>query len=188
MPYLGSMMGSFIFKTFFAFHFFGHGLQLLKIKTPNIIISHKGARIAIVAAFISSGLLGLVCLIFLLTIHHRSNSQVRCVGWPIKYSNTMEGKLLILLDFLTLPLTQFQWELTPGPLPTSKNDKLLEINGTGCKCMDSRKSTTLNNTMNDGWISCFIFRVLVFPHVGSISWYSGINKYNKVTGKPLLFL
>ncbi len=41
------------------------------------------AQVALIAAFSSSALLGLVSLIVLLTI------QVRRVCWPIKHSNTM---------------------------------------------------------------------------------------------------
>ncbi len=48
------------------------------------------AQVALIAAFRSSALLGLVSLIFLLTdsqILYRV--QVRRVCWPIKHSNTM---------------------------------------------------------------------------------------------------
>ncbi len=47
------------------------------------------AQVALIAAFLSSALLGLVSLIFLLTIPHRESIQVRRVCWPIKHSNTM---------------------------------------------------------------------------------------------------
>ncbi len=49
------------------------------------------AQVALIAAFSSSALLGLVSLIFLLTIPHRFSMgvQVRRVCWPIKHSNTM---------------------------------------------------------------------------------------------------
>ncbi len=50
------------------------------------------AQVALIVAFRSSALLGLVSLIFLLTIPHRLSMhgvQVRWVCWPIKHSNTM---------------------------------------------------------------------------------------------------
>ncbi len=48
------------------------------------------AQVSLTVAFSSSALLGLVSLIFLLTIPHRfSGVQVRRVCWPIKHSNTM---------------------------------------------------------------------------------------------------
>ncbi len=43
------------------------------------------AQVSLTVAFRSSALLGLVSLIFLLTIPHR----VRRICWPIKHSNTM---------------------------------------------------------------------------------------------------
>ncbi len=46
------------------------------------------AQVALIAAFRSSALLGLVSLIFLLTIPHRL-VQVWWVCWPIKHSKTM---------------------------------------------------------------------------------------------------
>ncbi len=47
-------------------------------------------QVALIAAFRSSALLGLVSLIFLLTIPQiLYGVQVRWVCWPIKYSNTM---------------------------------------------------------------------------------------------------
>ncbi len=50
------------------------------------------AQVSLTVAFSSSALLGLVSLIFLLTIPHRFSMgfiQVRQVCWPIKHSNTM---------------------------------------------------------------------------------------------------
>ncbi len=48
------------------------------------------AQVALIAVFRSSALLGLVSLIFLLTIPDSfSGVQVRRVCWPIKHSNTM---------------------------------------------------------------------------------------------------
>ncbi len=49
------------------------------------------AQIALIVAFRSSALFGLVSLIFLLTIPHRFSMviQVRQVCWPINHSNTM---------------------------------------------------------------------------------------------------
>ncbi len=48
------------------------------------------AQVALIAAFRSSALLGLVSLIFFLTILHRfSGVQVRRDCWPIKHRNTM---------------------------------------------------------------------------------------------------
>ncbi len=49
------------------------------------------AQVSLTVAFSSSALLGLVSLIFLLTIPHRFSMgvQVRRVCWPIKHSNTM---------------------------------------------------------------------------------------------------
>ncbi len=52
------------------------------------------AQVSLTVAFRSSALLGLVSLIFLLTITHRFSMilygvQVRRVCWPIKHSNTM---------------------------------------------------------------------------------------------------
>ncbi len=52
------------------------------------------AQVSLTVAFRSSALLGLVSLIFLLTIPHRFSMilygvQVRRVCWPIKHSNTM---------------------------------------------------------------------------------------------------
>ena len=48
------------------------------------------AQVALKAAFSPSVLLGLVDLIFLLTIPYRV--QISPVGWPIKHSNTMGSK------------------------------------------------------------------------------------------------
>ncbi len=45
------------------------------------------AQVSLTVAFSSSALLGLVSLIFLLTIPHRFSSWRVC--WPIKHSNTM---------------------------------------------------------------------------------------------------
>ncbi len=52
------------------------------------------AQVSLTVAFRSSALLGLVSLIFLLTIPHRFSMilygvQVRRFCWPIKHSNTM---------------------------------------------------------------------------------------------------
>ncbi len=49
------------------------------------------AQVALIAALRLSALLGLVSLIFLLTILHSFSMgfQVRRVWWPIKHSNTM---------------------------------------------------------------------------------------------------
>ncbi len=51
---------------------------------PVALLRCNEAQVALIAAFGSSALLGLVSLIFLLTI-----VQVRWVCWPIKHSNTM---------------------------------------------------------------------------------------------------
>ncbi len=50
-----------------------------------------GAQVSLTVAFRSSALLGLVSLIFLLTIPHRFSMgfRVRRVCWPIKHTNTM---------------------------------------------------------------------------------------------------
>ncbi len=49
------------------------------------------AQVSLTVAFRSSALLGLVSLIFLLTIPHRFSMGFRSgrVCWPIKHSNTM---------------------------------------------------------------------------------------------------
>ncbi len=47
------------------------------------------AQVSLTVAFSSSALLGLVSLIFLLTIPHRFSMGFRRVCWPIKHSNTM---------------------------------------------------------------------------------------------------
>ncbi len=57
---------------------------------PVVLLRCNEAQVALIAAFRSSALLGLVSFIFLLTIPHRfSGVQVRRVCWPIKHSNTM---------------------------------------------------------------------------------------------------
>ncbi len=58
---------------------------------PVALLSCNEAQVALIAAFRSSALLGLVSLILLLTIPHRFSIgvQVRRVCWPIKHSNTM---------------------------------------------------------------------------------------------------
>ncbi len=56
------------------------------------LLRRNEAQVALIAAFGSSALLGLVSLIFLLTIPIYSlvyGVQVRRVCWPIKHSNTM---------------------------------------------------------------------------------------------------
>ncbi len=54
---------------------------------PVALLRCNEAQVALIAALRLSALLGLVSLIFLLTIPHRV--QVRRVWWPIKHSNTM---------------------------------------------------------------------------------------------------
>ncbi len=57
---------------------------------PVALLRCNEAQVALIAAFRSSALSGLVSLIFLLTILHRfSGVQVRRVCLPIKHSNTM---------------------------------------------------------------------------------------------------
>ncbi len=58
---------------------------------PVALLRCNEDQVALIAAFRSSALLGLMSLIFLLTIPHRFSMavQVRRVCWPIKHSNTM---------------------------------------------------------------------------------------------------
>ncbi len=61
------------------------------VDQPVALLRCNEAQAALIAAFRSSALLGLVSLIFLLTIPQRFSMwvQVRRVCWPVKHSNTM---------------------------------------------------------------------------------------------------
>ncbi len=77
---------------------------------PVALLRFNEAQVALIVAFRSSVLLGLVSLIFLLTIPHRfSGVQIRQVFWPIKYSNTM-----VIYQLLVL------WQCGQVPSPAGK--------------------------------------------------------------------
>lgn len=76
------------------------GLLLHELLYQCSIAWKQSAQVALIVAFCSSVFLDMVSLIFQLIVPYRFSVGfrfsigVRQVGWPIKYSNTMVGKLV----------------------------------------------------------------------------------------------
>ncbi len=117
------------------------------------------AQVALIAAFKSSALLGLVSLIFLLTIPYiLYGVQVRRVCWPIKHSNTM----VIEPDFGTFGSVGRCQVLLQNEISIS------------IKLVKRRKHEVLYNFLVDGCVDCGLQKT---QWTNTSRWYGSTNHH-----------